>query len=85
MTNASDSSAAPELSFIDVGDNDPKRRIAVRKRTGEGPGVFWLGGFNSDMKGTKAPIRPSIVVYTRHSVPPGCSDTRLSECAVSPK
>lgn len=54
MTNASDSSAAPELSFIDVGDNDPKRRIAVRKRTGEGPGVFWLGGFNSDMKGTKA-------------------------------
>src|SRR5437868_4747683 len=54
MTHASDGSAMPELSFIDVGDSDPKRRIAVRKRAGGRPGVFWLGGFNSDMKGTKA-------------------------------
>ncbi|MBB5053418.1 pimeloyl-ACP methyl ester carboxylesterase [Afipia massiliensis] len=52
MTNISDSSAA--LSFIEVGDNGAKRRIAVRKRGGDAPGVFWLGGFNSDMKGTKA-------------------------------
>jgi pimeloyl-ACP methyl ester carboxylesterase len=29
-------------------------RIAVRRRAGAGPGLFWLGGFNSDMKGTKA-------------------------------
>ena len=26
----------------------------MRARAGGGPGLFWLGGFNSDMKGTKA-------------------------------
>ncbi|HKY86293.1 MAG TPA: alpha/beta fold hydrolase, partial [Pseudorhodoplanes sp.] len=30
------------------------RDIAVRQRDGGGPGLFWLGGFKSDMKGTKA-------------------------------
>lgn len=30
------------------------RRIAVRACPGNAPGLFWLGGFNSDMKGTKA-------------------------------
>ena len=39
--------------FLDVGD-EPKRRIAVRTRAGNSPGLFWLGGFKSDMKGTKA-------------------------------
>jgi len=29
-------------------------RIAVRHRAGRGPGVVWLGGFRSDMVGTKA-------------------------------
>ena len=38
--------------FIDVGA--PPRKIAVRARPGGGPGLFWLGGFHSDMKGTKA-------------------------------
>ena len=36
----------------------PARTIAVRVREGKsekkGPGLFWLGGFMSDMKGTKA-------------------------------
>jgi pimeloyl-ACP methyl ester carboxylesterase len=32
----------------------PARRIAIRAREGTSPGVFWLGGFKSDMKGTKA-------------------------------
>jgi pimeloyl-ACP methyl ester carboxylesterase len=54
MTDSSDSSTAATLSFIDVGGAGVKRRIAVRKRPGASPGVFWLGGFNSDMKGTKA-------------------------------
>src|SRR5690606_19520544 len=27
---------------------------AVRARAGSGPGLLWLGGFNSDMAGTKA-------------------------------
>jgi len=45
---------ADEPAFIEVGAGDSTRRIAVRARAGAGPGLFWLGGFNSDMKGTKA-------------------------------
>lgn len=45
---------APDPAFIDVGTADAARRIAVRARTGSTPGLVWLGGFNSDMKGTKA-------------------------------
>src|ERR1700730_4855244 len=52
MTN----SAAPsrEPAFIEVGRGSAARRIAVRARPGGAPGLFWLGGFNSDMQGTKA-------------------------------
>ena len=32
----------------------PKGRIAYRRRDGAGPGFVWLGGFRSDMIGTKA-------------------------------
>jgi len=39
---------------IEVGKGSAARRIAVRAREGHTPGLFWLGGFNSDMKGTKA-------------------------------
>ena len=48
--------AAPsrEPDFIEVGKNGASRRIAVRARTGSTPGLFWLGGFKSDMQGTKA-------------------------------
>lgn len=38
--------------YLEVGT--PPRRIAVRKREGIAPGFFWLGGFKSDMNGTKA-------------------------------
>jgi pimeloyl-ACP methyl ester carboxylesterase len=34
--------------------DSPARSIAVRTREGKNPGLFWLGGFKSDMKGTKA-------------------------------
>jgi pimeloyl-ACP methyl ester carboxylesterase len=37
-------------SFVEVGGN----LIAVRHRPGSGPGIVWLGGFKSDMLGTKA-------------------------------
>jgi pimeloyl-ACP methyl ester carboxylesterase len=49
-------SATPdqEPAFIEVGEDSAARRIAVRARAGGVPGLFWLGGFNSDMKGTKA-------------------------------
>lgn len=40
--------SAPE--FIDVGGN----RIALRHLDGASPGVVWLGGYKSDMLGTKA-------------------------------
>jgi pimeloyl-ACP methyl ester carboxylesterase len=44
----------PEPTFIEVGKDSSARRIAVRARPGGGPGLFWLGGFNSDMRGGKA-------------------------------
>ena len=40
--------------FIEVGRGDAVRRIAVQARRGDSPGLFWLGGFKSDMAGTKA-------------------------------
>jgi pimeloyl-ACP methyl ester carboxylesterase len=43
-----------EPTFITVGSDSAARRIAVRARSGGAPGLFWLGGFKSDMKGTKA-------------------------------
>jgi pimeloyl-ACP methyl ester carboxylesterase len=42
------------LTSTDVGTGQAGRRIAVRARDGAAPGLFWLGGFKSDMKGTKA-------------------------------
>jgi pimeloyl-ACP methyl ester carboxylesterase len=43
-----------ELTGIEVGEGDEQRTIAVRRRNGRGPALIWLGGFKSDMKGTKA-------------------------------
>src|SRR5580698_4218998 len=43
-----------EPTFIEVGQDRDRRRIAVRARAGGAPGLFWLSGFNSDMQGTKA-------------------------------
>jgi pimeloyl-ACP methyl ester carboxylesterase len=42
------------LKSIEVGTGATLRRIAVRARDGGPPGLFWLGGFKSDMQGTKA-------------------------------
>jgi pimeloyl-ACP methyl ester carboxylesterase len=42
------------LSHIEVGAGANTRRLAVRKQAGTAPGIFWLGGFKSDMRGTKA-------------------------------
>ena len=42
------------LKSLKVGAGTAARDIAVRQREGSGPGLFWLGGFKSDMKGTKA-------------------------------
>ncbi len=42
------------LTFLTIESPAPCRTIAVRVREGKGPGLVWLGGFKSDMKGTKA-------------------------------
>lgn len=50
--NPSLSDSPPET--FTIGSGAQARSIAVRQRKGESPGVFWLGGFKSDMRGTKA-------------------------------
>jgi pimeloyl-ACP methyl ester carboxylesterase len=50
------------LKTLTIGIGEAARPIAVRQREGgspgsgqgSGPGLFWLGGFKSDMRGTKA-------------------------------
>src|SRR5882757_3147517 len=42
------------LKSLTVGTGLGVRPIAVRQRPGAAPGLFWLGGFKSDMRGTKA-------------------------------
>jgi pimeloyl-ACP methyl ester carboxylesterase len=39
---------------VEVGNGGETRRIAVLSRAGAEPGLLWLGGFASDMRGTKA-------------------------------
>lgn len=43
-------------SFIESGAGDARRQIAWRRIEGDAqrPGIVWLGGFRSDMRGTKA-------------------------------
>ncbi len=58
--------AAPEFTpeFIDVDGT----KIAVRYRAGDKlPGVVWLGGYRSDMLGTKAVILDEWAAQTGHS------------------
>jgi pimeloyl-ACP methyl ester carboxylesterase len=43
-----------DLKFLHIGDGAERRAIAVRAQPGAAPGVVWLGGYMSDMKGTKA-------------------------------
>ncbi len=39
---------------LSVGSGEAARQIAVEQRKGAAPGLFWLGGFRSDMAGSKA-------------------------------
>jgi pimeloyl-ACP methyl ester carboxylesterase len=52
MTNSPVNDQEP--AFIEIGEGSAARRIAVRARAGASPGLIWLGGFKSDMTGTKA-------------------------------
>jgi pimeloyl-ACP methyl ester carboxylesterase len=52
MTNSAASGQQP--AFIVTGKDSAARSLAVRARAGGGGGLFRLGGFNSDMQGSKA-------------------------------
>jgi pimeloyl-ACP methyl ester carboxylesterase len=42
------------LKYLQIGEGAERRVIAVRQQNGTGPGLFFLSGYKSDMKGTKA-------------------------------
>jgi len=44
----------PCPKFLELGTDSAARRIAVRADPGAAPGLLWLSGFKSDMRGTKA-------------------------------
>jgi pimeloyl-ACP methyl ester carboxylesterase len=46
--------AEAENEVLVVGEQGAARAIAVLRRPGGVPGLFWLGGYRSDMTGTKA-------------------------------
>jgi pimeloyl-ACP methyl ester carboxylesterase len=59
------------LKFLTIGTGAESRTIAVRTRAGAAPGLFWLGGFKSDMRGTKAEA------LDRWAAEHGCACTRF--------
>jgi pimeloyl-ACP methyl ester carboxylesterase len=58
VESAKERMSGARLTSLTIESPAPARTIAVRAREGKseavGPGLFWLGGFKSDMKGTKA-------------------------------
>jgi pimeloyl-ACP methyl ester carboxylesterase len=44
----------PDIEFLQVGIGSDTRSVAVAASGGGAPGIFWLSGFKSDMRGTKA-------------------------------
>jgi pimeloyl-ACP methyl ester carboxylesterase len=50
---------------IAVGEGAARREIAVLRRVGAAPGLFWLGGFRSDMTGTKAAVVDALAAADR--------------------
>jgi pimeloyl-ACP methyl ester carboxylesterase len=54
LAETASSMSEARLTSLTIESPAPRRTIAVRVREGKGPGLVWLGGFKSDMKGTKA-------------------------------
>jgi pimeloyl-ACP methyl ester carboxylesterase len=46
--------AEPSVNRLNIGEGAAARPIAVLARPGAAPGIFWLGGFRSEMTGGKA-------------------------------
>ncbi|MGH6672589.1 MAG: alpha/beta hydrolase [Xanthobacteraceae bacterium] len=42
------------VEFLQIGEGGERRTLAVRQQEGALPGLFFLSGYKSDMKGTKA-------------------------------
>jgi pimeloyl-ACP methyl ester carboxylesterase len=57
-----------ELQFLDVGEGPESRPIAVLRRAGTAPGIFWLSGFRSEMTGLKATALDGLGAETGASV-----------------
>jgi pimeloyl-ACP methyl ester carboxylesterase len=43
-----------EPEWIEAGEGEARRRLAVRRLAGRAPAIVWFGGFRSDMASTKA-------------------------------
>ena len=54
-------------SWIEVGQGEQARRIAVLSREGRSPPVVWFGGFRSDMRATKAEALDSWAAANDHA------------------
>jgi len=57
-----------ELQFLDVGAGPESRPVAMLRRAGTAPAVFWLGGFRSEMTGAKAGALDALGLETGASV-----------------
>ena len=53
--------------FLEVGNGNDARSIAVRHQTGKNPGLVWLGGYRSDMIGTKAEALDQWAKFNGHA------------------
>jgi pimeloyl-ACP methyl ester carboxylesterase len=58
----------PHAQTLTVGTGPEARDIAVLRREGAAPGLFWLGGFRSDMAGSKAETLDALGAETGHAV-----------------
>lgn len=68
------------VEFLEVGEGTDRRPIAVERRAGRAPGLFWLSGFRSDMTGSKATALADWAVQTDRS----CLLLDYSGCGESP-
>jgi len=46
--------ADADLQYLEIGGGTDARRLAMLRRGGGAPGIFWLGGYRSEMTGSKA-------------------------------
>ncbi|MGI9400449.1 MAG: alpha/beta hydrolase [Rhizobiaceae bacterium] len=58
---------AESREVIEAGTGDSTRKITVRSRKGANPGLVWLGGYRSDMAGTKAQALDEWCARTGHA------------------